>query len=529
MSTQAIWGIARADFRERTRRYSFLVTLLFAVFLGYETATGRILIQLDEYRGVYTSGWIGTLMAMVIGSFVSLIGFYIVKNSVERDRATGVGAILAATPLSKIAYATGKWLSNFTVLSAIVVILAVAAVAMQFVSAEDPHLDLWALLAPFLFLALPAMAVTAAFALLFEMLPGLRGGAGNVLWFFVWSFLLSFPMIKDAPWADPIGFVAVMKSLESAARMHIPGYQHGIAFTIQGARPIRLAEGLHWGGIDWGWNTIALRLVWFVVVLGMLFVASLVFDRFDSMKLPTSDRRKKNASVVNGIASTAATIPTSMHLSVRLTPARSADFASAFSQMVIAELRLGLKGQRWWWYAVAIGLLIAQFVSPLHAVRGPILAVAWLWPALIWSGLGTREQSRSTQQVIFSCSAILRRQFPASWLAGILIAMLCGAGAGMRLIYSGESSGWIAWLGGAVFVPTLALTLGVWSGASKFFEGLYTVLWYVGPMNHAPGFDFIGSHGGATAARTGLVYLGISALLLAFALLRRISQLRTSR
>ena len=116
MSTQAIWGIARADFRERTRRYSFLVTLLFAVFLGYETATGRILIQLDEYRGVYTSGWIGTLMAMVIGSFVSLIGFYIVKNSVERDRATGVGAILAATPLSKIAYATGKWLSNFTVL-----------------------------------------------------------------------------------------------------------------------------------------------------------------------------------------------------------------------------------------------------------------------------------------------------------------------------------------------------------------------------------------------------------------------------
>ena len=33
MSTQAIWGIARADFRERTRRYSFLVTLLFAVFV----------------------------------------------------------------------------------------------------------------------------------------------------------------------------------------------------------------------------------------------------------------------------------------------------------------------------------------------------------------------------------------------------------------------------------------------------------------------------------------------------------------
>jgi len=88
MNGRAVWAIARADFLERARRYSFLLTLLFAVFLGYETAAGKILIQLDDYRGVYTSGWIGALMAMVITCFVSLIGFYIVKNCVERDRMT---------------------------------------------------------------------------------------------------------------------------------------------------------------------------------------------------------------------------------------------------------------------------------------------------------------------------------------------------------------------------------------------------------------------------------------------------------
>jgi ABC-type transport system involved in multi-copper enzyme maturation permease subunit len=194
MTWQAIWGLARADFLERTRRYSFLVTLLFAVFLGFETATGKILIQLGEHRGVYTSGWIGTLMAMVISCFVSLIGFYIVKNSVERDRATGVGAILAATPLSKPAYAIGKWLSNFAVLAAIVGILAIAALLMQFIAAEDSDVNLWALLSPFLLLALPAMAVTAALALCFEMLPGLRGGAGSIIWFFLWTTLLSLPL-----------------------------------------------------------------------------------------------------------------------------------------------------------------------------------------------------------------------------------------------------------------------------------------------------------------------------------------------
>ena len=99
---RAIFAIARADFIERVRRYSFLLTLLFAVFLGYGAASGKITIHLGGYRGVYTSAWIGALVAMVTTCFVSLVGFYIVKNAIDRDRQTGVGQILAATPLSKI-------------------------------------------------------------------------------------------------------------------------------------------------------------------------------------------------------------------------------------------------------------------------------------------------------------------------------------------------------------------------------------------------------------------------------------------
>lgn len=110
---RSIFAIALPDFRERTRRYSFLLALLFAVFLGYTAALGKIFLVFDDYRGVYTSGWIGTLVALVITCFVSLVGFYIVKNPVERDRSTGVGQILAATPLPRTAYAFGKFLSKF--------------------------------------------------------------------------------------------------------------------------------------------------------------------------------------------------------------------------------------------------------------------------------------------------------------------------------------------------------------------------------------------------------------------------------
>ena len=121
---RAIGAIARADFLERVRRYSFLLTLLFATFLGYAAATGRIMIQLGGHRGVYTSAWVGALVALVTTCWVSLVGFYIVKGGIDRDRQTGVGQVLAATPLSKPTYTLGKFLSNFAVLGSLVFVLA---------------------------------------------------------------------------------------------------------------------------------------------------------------------------------------------------------------------------------------------------------------------------------------------------------------------------------------------------------------------------------------------------------------------
>src|SRR5690349_3122424 len=158
-------------------------------------------------------------------------------------------------------------------------------------------------------------------------------------------------------------------------------------------------------------------------------------------------------------------------------------YAPNFGRICFAELHLAVKGCRWWWYAVAAGLLIAQFAEPLDVSRGPLLTVAWIWPILIWSGLGTREKLFGTQQLLFSCPRILLRQLPAAWLAGVVIAVVLGGGTAFRLAIAGQITGLLAWAVGALFVPSLALALGVWSGTSRFFEGFYTALWYVGPLN----------------------------------------------
>jgi len=100
-TSRVLWHMLRADFLERVRRYSFLVTLAATVWLGYLVGSGKLGLWIGGARGVFNSAWIGTAMALVINTFLALFGFYVVKGSVDRDRQTGVGQILATTPLAK--------------------------------------------------------------------------------------------------------------------------------------------------------------------------------------------------------------------------------------------------------------------------------------------------------------------------------------------------------------------------------------------------------------------------------------------
>ena len=66
MSTlRIIYHLARADFYERVRRYSFLIILGLSAFLGYQAAIGNLSIRLDSYRGEYNSAWVGSMMAVI--------------------------------------------------------------------------------------------------------------------------------------------------------------------------------------------------------------------------------------------------------------------------------------------------------------------------------------------------------------------------------------------------------------------------------------------------------------------------------
>jgi hypothetical protein len=528
--SRALYHMVRADFLERVRRYSFLLTLAFSVYLAYAVYAGQMVLKLDEYRGMDNSAWLGSVVGLVASMWLTLVGFYIVKNAIQRDRETRVGQILATTPIGKSFYTLSKTLSNFAVLAAMVLVLALGSIVIQLFHRADPHIDLIALVSPVLLLGLSAVAVTAALAVLFESLPVLRGGVGNILYVFLWIFLLVLGangVVKGSgnyevnPFIDFSGIVSVMSQMQKQVDSLDKDYSGGASFNIGGENPA--TKTFLWTGVKWTPALVLSRGMLFAAAVALALLAAFFFDRFDparagwfaAKKLKPARKTKAltaaQADILDGpLEETSIGLP-QMHLSAaQLAPLPQAGSRTRFFTLVRAELLLLLRGHAWWWYTVAAGLIVASFAAPLDAARSGVIVFAWIWPALFWSQMGTREKQFSTGPLIYSAPHAVPRQLLATFAAGVLLAAITGGGLALRLFMMRDFAGLAAWGAGALFIPALALALGVASGSRKFFEALYTAWWYVGPLHHIRPLDFMGT---TPASSTPVVYMAAAVLL----------------
>ena len=533
-SARVLWHLVKADFLTRVRRTSFLVTLAFAVFLGYQTFAGHIVMQLDDYRGVYNSAWVGALMGVVASTFLTLVGFYIVKGSILRDETTRVGEILAATPMSKAFYTVAKFLGNFAVLGTMVGVMGAAALAMQMLHAEDRTLHGWALLSPLLLYALPAMAFTAAMAVLFETLPVLRGGVGNVAWFFLWTGLLVVGVGHEAmhggalsgadEFRDFSGVPTLMGQMRGTLLQVDPHFHNDFSLSLGGRGP---QHRFLWNGVQWDAMQVTGRLLWVVYALAAALLAAGFFHRFDPARSSGSTRGLRKRDGVQERAPVAELAAAKNLVQAdpwthRLTPLEAGSVQNRFFAMVGAELRLMLQGHKWWFYAVAGALFVGCVASPLEASRSGVILGAWIWPLLLWSQMGSREARYATGSLIFSAPRALERQLPAVWVAGVVVALATGSGLLIRLLIAGDGRGVAGFLVAVCFIPSLALACGILTGGSKFFEALYTVWWYAGAAHHIRGLDFMGT---VDASSTPVVYGVLTVALLAVCWTRRRTQL----
>lgn len=478
-----VFAILLADLRERTRTRRFRVVLGLvgmATWLCFPAIdSGQLAVSVDGARGRYSSAWTGLTLAMFYSTMLAWLGFYLVRGTVLRDFDTRVWQLLVATPMTRSGYLLAKWGSHMVVFSLVLAVGLCVGVLAQWVRAEDRVFDLVELVKPVLFLTLPALSLTAFFAVLFDMVPMLRRTAGNILYFFVWLLLFAGLSASFDPGAnatrlqlmsDPAGFSLATHSIAQALAHEAPAIdftQISVTVGIGELGSIKGEPRL----FDWtAWNVeaaaLAGRLFWLVV--GLLGSAALA---------PFLDRA---AARVNAA-------PVADHAGRRLRwldrllrPLEN----GAFGTLVAAEVRLALRrrGLLWWGAMLIAG--IVQVSAPLPTA-GAAAVVAWMLGIDVHARALLREAESRTGGLVFTAPDAARRVSLARLCSAALLSLFAVAPLLVRSVAtSADFAGPVLLVAAAVAVVGLAA--GALFRSPRPYELAMVMLAYVGVQGVGP-------------------------------------------
>ncbi len=502
----SILQIARADFLQRVRSYYFLITIGVCVFIIYSFVpaldAGYKMVSLGNYRGFYNSAWIGGMVAMCV-PFFTLLGFYVINNAVKRDIDTGVGQIIATTRVTSLQYLSGKFLSNFAVLLTMVGVIALMTVVMFFLRGEAIF-EPWKLMSPLLVLTVPAMFVLAAIAVVFDSFTSLGRGVINIAYFFFWVFLISSSL-----WArnlDVFGVNTCLLQITTALSSAHPDWSgdSGTGILITGS--VIKCKVFIWEGMNWTAGIVLQRIFWMIAAFGLVVLASLKFNRFDTIQ--TNEKKRKPLNFLKKRSEIADDTALPLHIRYLELPPAQPRFS--YFSLVKAELKLMLNGNSRLWMIATAGLFIACIFAPLEFGQKFGLPLLWFMQILILSKLGSREVNNRCNEYVFSAPSPLRRQLPATIMASVLLTFVLALPVLSRAMIAGDLYSVSAITVGSLFIPLFAISSGILSGGSKLFEVVFTMMVY-GIINGIPFLDLTGGIPGSREA--GIAYYFLAAAL----------------
>lgn len=416
-----IAAIAVADLRQRLRAprtWLLLAALAAVVWWSVPPVEADYLTVSfgDGARARYSSAWIGLVIASIYGALLSLAGFYVVRGTVVRDLESGVWQLLVATPMHRAGYLAAKWLSHLALFGLMLAAGLAMGVVAQFVRGEVPGFDALELLKPVALIALPALALTATFAIWFDLVPWLRRSLGNVVYFFAWVFLLAGNLARGEGGfpGDPQGMLAVESALSghAGAAVSVVG-RGGLSVgtqALEGKAPV-LFDWTQWSV---GADLLAARGFWIAVAMLALLAATPLLDRFAGHR---------------GGARAASTEGRQLRwLDLVLAPLRS----TAFGQLVAAEVQLALRPRRRRWFLAMAAVYGAQVFASDKGLVAAILA-GWLLSMDVFSRAVLREWDTRTGALVFTAPGMRHRLLAARVLVGVGLAWSVTLPALLRL------------------------------------------------------------------------------------------------
>ena len=514
-----IYNIIKADYLQRTRSYSFLITLGLTVFMAYsfvppDTANYTTL-SAAGYKGVYNSAWAGYVSGIMTTIMLSFYGFLLVNSGIKKDIDTEVGLIIATTPISNFKYLLSKQLSNYLVLLTIVGITFTVSIGVFFIRGSAYSFVLSNFVFPYLFFAIPALFVVASLAVVGEVFLPRRNILQFVLYFFLCGICMS-SINKSGTQTngvfDPFGLSLITKSITNYINIHFHESLNSVSFgfIFNGHKAYK---PFVWEGLNWSVVFIWSRLIWMCFGLGMVYVSSLFFHRFDFKQAAKAERKKYKI--------TPAEVELH-HQFNRLDREKMPPLVVNFGvyPFIKTELLLLIRqGNKLMWWLNG-GLWLAMFIVPFGIAYSYLLPILLFLQVTRWSELVTKEQTNRIHYFAYAAYKPLQRMLPSQILAAVILAIGLSLPVIIRAGLASNVYAIINIMNGTLLIILLAVTSGILSGGKKLFEVFFFLITYA-VINKVPVTDYLGSLPQQNVTVFMLIVLMINVVLITISFIAR--------
>ncbi|QNK63938.1 hypothetical protein H7F33_05450 [Pedobacter sp. PAMC26386] len=521
-----IYNIIKADYLQRTRSYSFLITLALTVYIAYlfvplNTASYKTL-NVTGFKGAYNSAWVGYVSAIMTTIMLSIYGFLLVNNGIKKDIDTEVGLIIASTPISNFSYLLSKQVSNFLVLLTIVCCTFIVSIVMFFVRGTGYPFIVMNFILPYLIFAVPAMFLVSALAVVAEVFLGKKNILQFIAYFFLFGATMAILNKQDThglvTLIDPFGLKTITKSITSAInsqfQANVKDISFGFIFNSHKAYQVFV-----YNGINWQLPFLISRLLLICMSFGLVYFSSFFFHRFDFKQ--TISKKKKR--VVDTPLSDGLGVLLPSGINRVSMPPLVIDY-SIFPFVKTELLLLIRKGNKWLWL-VNSGLWLTMLFIPLNIAHAYLLPVLLFLQVTRWSDLTTKEKTNRLHYFTYASYRPLFRILPAQILSGVLLAAALAFPVILRYALQGDLYSVVNVLNGSILLILLAVCLGIITGGQKLYEIIFFLLTYAA-LNKLSITDYLGSvHHDNQLVYAGLL-LGINVFLMLISLTVRNYQSR---
>lgn len=510
MTRTLFFGMMRYEAKLRLRRastHAVLLALVLAVwFMIVDPSTGFVMLAANSARVAYNSVCLALGSSLLATVLLGLFGFYLVRGRADEDLRSGMGAVLAATPLSNAQLVIGRWAGGVLYLGALLLVLAIAVMLLQAVRGEGS-------IEPFTFFRFYALTLVpnvffiAAMAVLCESWQPLTGKRGDILYFTFWLAQIVAPaillsLVPDSSW--PLMFDATGIGTLSQRAQEVLGTSSMAVGLNEFDKSL---PAVVMTGDFWTWPMVLTRFLSVFVALVPLALAARHFHRFSPDKVAGRAKAPSSWAIGQRVARMLRPFDVVSRMLLRISARlpRAAGLAGAELALTCAANPL-------------TGPLLAVFIGAGVMLDYKFLPAVMLTALLYWgvviADISVRDFKADTEHMSTSATgrnASYWRQAGVTFLLGLLLT------APVLVRWAMLQPGRALALGAGLVVLTgLAQLLGRTTRSGRAFLVLFMFSLYLvtqGPP--LPTLDVVGLHGRATAATISVEFLAGIALLMA--------------